>query len=391
MKILSICGILPIPDLKEDENDIVFHTYDYYLEKYPSDEIDFILPVPYANYLMSKMGKKFYRRYKLKKIKNYTDRGYHITIFPYFIVLINLNQYTWMHKFLYQHNKEKIKKFADYDLIHAHRIFPEGYLAYKMSEKLSIPYVITVRKEERYFNGGKAEDIATEILDSASEITTLNSYSYNLLKPHYPDIHLLPHGVEERFFTDADKQSNRSQIKILTVARLLKLKNIEKVIFVLSKLKNEYNLKYQIVGNGPHRDAIKEYIDKYSMHDHVEMISHVDHEEIQNVYAGADIFTMISYPETFGRVYFEAMAAGLPIVCAENSGVHGFFEEEVSGFSVEHNNTQELQHVLEKLLRNETLRTEVGNKGRELVRNYSWPVVIEKYREIFREALKKAI
>ena len=62
---------------------------------------------------------------------------------------------------------------------------------------------------------------------------------------------------------------------------------------------------------------------------------------------------MPSYVETFGRVYFEAMAMGIPIICAKNSGIYGYYKEMEEGVNFlmksEHN------HLLWLVLSNQLL------------------------------------
>lgn len=386
MKLLSISGILPIPDLIK-ENDIIFQIYDHYTKEFPDTEIQFIRTIAYSNFLLAQIKEKWNRYYQAIQKGEYTDRGYHITVFPHFIFNAKEDLYSFLTKSLYYQNLFKVQKFDDFDLIHAQRIFPEGYLAYKISQKFSIPYVLTVRKETHYFNGSYAEKQAKKILEHASHITTLTKMSFSYFDNKYPaKTHLIPHGIANRFFAEHGG-SGKGPVEILTIARLLAYKRIEVVVKALSKLKDKYDFRYTIIGEGPRKEIIRQCIEEYNMQDRVNMVSRVPHEEIPNIYAGSDIFVLASYPETFGRVYFEAMASGLPTICCRNSGVDGLFVNGESGFSVDHEDPEELVNVLEKLIQDETFRQKMGKAGQQVVREYTWPRIVQKYHAVYQRSI----
>lgn len=53
------------------------------------------------------------------------------------------------------------------------------------------------------------------------------------------------------------------------------------------------------------------------------------HDQLPEAYAAADVFTLGSLFETFGIVYIEAMAMGLPVVCTEHPNQRGIVQEGV--------------------------------------------------------------
>lgn len=387
MKLLSISGILPIKGLVK-ENDIIFQIYDHYRSIYPKTKVHFIRTIVYSNFFLAQLKDKWDRYYQAKKRGTYQERGYDVTVFPHFIFQSNEDVFTFLSKAAYYQNLGKLQKFKSFDLIHAQRIFPEGYLAYKLSEKYSIPYVLTVRKERNYFNDSASEKRARQILGNASHITVLNKKIHSFFNEKYPGkTTLIPHGIEKRFFSDQLGETG-GPVQILTVAKLWGYKRIKPVIKALSNFKGRYDFKYIIVGKGPQKQSIEQYIQKHGMQEYVEMIPRIPHEEIPKMYADSDIFVLASYPETFGRVYFEAMAAGIPIICSKNSGVDGLFVDGESGLSVDHKRPEALQDALEKLIQDKQKRLAMGKAGQEVVLKYTWPKVVKKYHSVYEQAVQ---
>jgi glycosyltransferase involved in cell wall biosynthesis len=82
-----------------------------------------------------------------------------------------------------------------------------------------------------------------------------------------------------------------------------------------------------------------------------------------------DIFYYRSgvHVETFGRVVFEAMACGLPVVCHQHGGYADTIRHGENGFLFE--TTDEARALLERLAADPALRSRVGGEARKTVEN----------------------
>jgi len=120
----------------------------------------------------------------------------------------------------------------------------------------------------------------------------------------------------------------------------------------------------------------------------VNFIDRVPHQKIAEEMYTHDIFIMPSYFETFGRVYFEAMAMGIPIICANNSGIFGIFKNREEGISVEHTRIEEIASELDFLISNEKERMSIGMKGKNLVENFTWENIARELHARYAHALQ---
>jgi 1,2-diacylglycerol 3-alpha-glucosyltransferase len=108
-------------------------------------------------------------------------------------------------------------------------------------------------------------------------------------------------------------------------------------------------------------------------------------EEMQTWYAAADVFVLGSLAEGFGRVYIEALGAGLPVFC------HDFpVGRFVNGTEAVYGNFSQSGRLAALLLEHSDLFKE--NMGADQRRwayaldTFGWPALAPRYREMFQTA-----
>jgi glycosyltransferase involved in cell wall biosynthesis len=384
MNILSITGILPIPGVLK-HNDFVFHTYKIYCNKYPADSVEIIRTTQYKTNI-----KKIIRSEtdldKLNRKFVWDILGFRVTIFPFYSMrrLRNINALSAFSAYFL--NKKRLQEILSRfkpDLIHAQYIFPDGCIAYILNKLYNIPYVITTHGELFFFKHYLARKIGLRVLRRASYVIPINYSSYLYftgagIKP----IKYLPLGFDKSFVRD-QKSPAQGIVNIVTVADLIRLKNIDKVIMALPKLSSKNSFHYTIIGKGPEKDRLTGLVKKLGLSDAVTFIDFIPHDQIAAELYKYDIFIMPSYLETFGRVYFEAMAMGIPVICAKNTGIFGFFKEDEQGLSVDHRNTDDIAEKLEYLISHPVERARIGIAGKQLVENYTWETIVEEIHQIY--------
>lgn len=109
--------------------------------------------------------------------------------------------------------------------------------------------------------------------------------------------------------------------------------------------------------------------------------------EIEALYRAASLFAMPSRCETWGDVFLEAMAYGLPCIGTTNDAMPEIIEHGVSGYVVAPDDVAGLADHLDRLLSDATLRRSMGARGRERVeQTFTWDHVARRMVPFLRDA-----
>jgi glycosyltransferase involved in cell wall biosynthesis len=116
----------------------------------------------------------------------------------------------------------------------------------------------------------------------------------------------------------------------------------------------------------------------------IALIERIEGDEKKDLFAAATAYVMPSRNESFGMVYLEAWACGLPVVGAIAGGVPAVVEDGEDGFLVPFGDVKALAGRLQVLLDRPELRAGLGSKGREKVfRGFTWDIQYRKLKRLY--------
>lgn len=171
---------------------------------------------------------------------------------------------------------------------------------------------------------------------------------------------------------------------VLSVARLAPEKGLSDLVRAVALAHGAAPLLV-VAGSGPERDGLTD--EAHALGVRLVLLGDVPWERLQEVYAAADVFALLSTREPWGVVVNEAMATGLPIVLSSTVGAApDLLEEGGNGFGVPPGDAAAAGEALAHLASDPGLREAMGRRSRELVRRFDYASSVEEFVAAVREA-----
>jgi len=145
--------------------------------------------------------------------------------------------------------------------------------------------------------------------------------------------------------------------------------------------------RYLIVGEGDHRPAFEKLSERLGVADKIIFTGYQD--PILEYLAAMDIFCLLSWRgEGVGHVVAEAQAMGKPAVATDVGGIPETLLHGKTGFVIPSRNVQALVAALERLLREQRLREEMGRRAREFIRtNFNVAAMVRSTLRVYSGVL----
>lgn len=170
---------------------------------------------------------------------------------------------------------------------------------------------------------------------------------------------------------------------ILNVGRLTTQKNQEALIRAFVRFAGDFpNYKLIILGDGSHKDRLREIVEHASFSDKIILAGEV--ENVVPYYLISDFFVSVSFIEGFGLAHVEALCCGLPVLTTKTAGPDEFIKEGENGFFIE----KDEQSIYEGLKKMSGADLKVmGDRIRKSVEGYSIEVTAKKYKLLIKRSL----
>lgn len=304
-------------------------------------------------------------------------------------------------KFLYFPKQEKIiasiernLSIADYDILHAHSWYTNGYVAMKLAAKYKKLYIVAIRNGDVnnfYRKVPFLRSIGHSVLRHASKIIFLSeTYRKMVVEGLLPDsvreeikdkCVVIPNGIDTFWFDNKYKEKRILQpkrIRAIYAGEITKNKNILGSLDALNVLKHQgYEVSLTVIG-AIKEDRVFEQIKSSPL---VQYKSKMPKEELIKEYRRHDVFMMPSITEAFGLVYAEAMSQGLPLIYTRDQGFYGQFPEGQVGYAVDCKKPEDIAAKVLAILND---YSNISDACITNVEKFTWKQIAQAYSDIYR-------
>ena len=209
------------------------------------------------------------------------------------------------------------------------------------------------------------------------------------------DYTIIPNGVDSGHFSPGVSPIDEfvdGKLNILFVGRLEKRKGLSYLLEAYKQVKQEIpNSRLIIAGPGTRlRRKYEKQVMRNGLND-VVFIGYATYRELPRYYKTADIVcSPATGRESFGIVLLEAMAVGKPIIASNIEGYASVLTHGAEGLLGPPKNAGKLAHALISLMTDETLRQQMGDKGRLKAVEYDWAHITQRVMNYYLEVLSES-
>lgn len=238
-----------------------------------------------------------------------------------------------------------------------------------------------------------------QAVDSADAIICVSRTTKKDLVRLFPETEpravAIPSGVDERFLQappSTDPSVSRSETRapyVLFVGTLERRKNVPALVAAFAEMIESSGLPHHLVLVGQaenDRGAVRRAIARSGLSDRIHLTGYVDDHTLYTLYAGAALFVCPSHYEGFSFPVLEAMALGIPVLCA-NAGASA----EVAGHPdrlFPPADVPQLARMMHRVLTDKDHRHDLVCHGLRRVDSYRWDTAALATRELYERLVQ---
>ncbi len=133
------------------------------------------------------------------------------------------------------------------------------------------------------------------------------------------------------------------------------------------------------------RGNLEALVKEAGVQEQLHILGYVPYEELPGLYNAATALVFPSLFEGFGMPTLEAMACGCPVICSDTTSLPELVGQ--AALSVNPLDPAQLGEAMQRVLNSPALRRELGQKGLERAKQFSWSRTARETVEVYQNAL----
>jgi 1,2-diacylglycerol 3-alpha-glucosyltransferase len=274
------------------------------------------------------------------------------------------------HPFLMGMTAIRIARYRELPLVFTHHTLYEQYTHYVPGDSATLRHFV-VELGTRYAN-------LCDLVFAPSDTIRSLLLKRGVTRP----VTVVPTGVKVEDFSNGDREGFRRRQGIAADAfvvghlgRLAPEKNLTFLAEAVADfLLRHHNAVFMVAGTGPCAETIGNIFASRDLGHRLVMLGILEKQALADALHAMDLFAFASKSETQGMVLTEAMAAGLPVVALDASGVREVVRDGINGRLLMQQDHQAFVEALESVARLElTARQQMQSAARLTAEALSLP------------------
>jgi N-acetyl-alpha-D-glucosaminyl L-malate synthase BshA len=227
---------------------------------------------------------------------------------------------------------------------------------------------------------------------AVSENLKQQTHAYFNIKKN---IEVIPNFIDFERFKRSNKEHFRKSIAmdneriLIHVSNFRKVKRVEDVITVFSKVKEKIASKLLLIGDGPERWNAESYSRSLGLGEHIRFLGKQD--AVEELMAVADLFLLTSEKEAFGLAALEAMACEVPVISTNAGGIPEVNINGVTGYVSEIGDVEDMAKNAISILSNEDTLAEFRSNALAQAKRFDINNVLPIYEAYYEEIIHSSV
>jgi glycosyltransferase involved in cell wall biosynthesis len=236
---------------------------------------------------------------------------------------------------------DRLRRSFQFDIIHAHFTYPDGWAAVQLGKRYGVPVVITEHASWQAW-ADKSPLVRRQALQALSECdfhVSVGTALHREIAQYLTDaskLHVIPCGVDGSTFTLSKRTTTRSEHQVLFVGHIRHVKGLDILLRAMDLLARRGRKEtLLVVGDTYYSEYARTALEarrlsqKLGLDGRVTFAAGRDHPEIARLMQESAVVVLPSRRETLGMVLVEALACGTPVVATRSGGPQDIVTDEV--------------------------------------------------------------
>ncbi|MEX0617364.1 MAG: glycosyltransferase [Pseudohongiellaceae bacterium] len=274
---------------------------------------------------------------RVPAILNFNGSDFSVALPPFGIIRERLNQFRphivhSHHPYLLGMTAVRVARFRELPVVFTHHTLYEQYIHYLPGDYTGMKQFV-IELATRYAN------LTDQVIAPSESIMELLRQR-NVTLP----ITVIPTGVQLELYAQGNGAAFRKRYGIprdaFVVGHLGRLAHEKNLGFlsdaVAEFLRRRENAHFLVIGTGPAEQQMSAVMSAAGLSDRLHLAGLMENkQELADAYHAMNVFAFASRSETQGMVLSEAMAAAVPVVAVDASGVREVVQDGDNGFMLE--------------------------------------------------------
>lgn len=295
-----------------------------------------------------------------------------------------------------------IVQSAHLDVLHVHYAIPHASAALLAKQILAqhgieIPVVTTLHGTDITLVGREVtyEHVVSWSINQSDAVTAVSNKLKEETLQHFQiqrDIDVIPNFIDFNRFNKKPREHFKQMIApngekiIIHTSNFRKVKRVEDVVAIFSKIIQEIPAKLLLIGDGPERSHIEKVCREHNTCDWVTFLG--KQEAIEEILSIGDLFVLPSESESFGLAALEAMACEVPVISSNAGGIPEVNIHGVTGFLADVGDVDSMANHAITLLKDADMLKTFRKNALHQAHNFELDTILLQYEKIYQRVVK---